>query len=89
MTYTCLTSGPCDKKEATDLLILAGVGCKPGDIAEVICMAISEFQKDGPAHLQKIKIIIFQTDMLSDFITGMKNSIVGGKNIFEFHIKKK
>ncbi|XP_053407521.1 protein mono-ADP-ribosyltransferase PARP14-like [Mercenaria mercenaria] len=53
------------------------VGCKPEDIAEVMCSAMGDFHQDNPKHLQKIGLIIFQKDMLTDFITGMKRSVTG------------
>lgn len=57
--------------------MIKGVGCKPWDIAHVICSAIGDFLQDNPRHVQEIQLVIFQQDMVFDFIKGMKESVVG------------
>ncbi|NWQ75369.1 PAR14 polymerase, partial [Columbina picui] len=48
-------------------------GQKPGKVADDMLDAIVEFaSKKSVQHLQKIKIVIFQTHMLSDFYESMK-----------------
>lgn len=59
------------------LSLIKGVGCKPGDIAHVMCSAIGDFLQDNPTHVQEIQLVIFQQDMVFDFIKGMKESVVG------------
>ncbi|KAL4231447.1 Poly (ADP-ribose) polymerase [Mactra antiquata] len=49
----------------------------PIQMAHVICEGISDFKNSNPNHIKEVRLVIFQEDMVTDFIEGCKQSVKG------------